>query len=146
MVERQRYGFAEEGCFGGHSLREVSGVVDGRKIDLEERSDYVVHLPPALAVQRDLPTFAQPPQTRGLADLSLDVPSKLQVIGQYQVRKSVPVAQDLLAFGGAIHVDSNIFALEVSQGDAVAILDDEVGRAAGYLRGFVEGNYRAPAK
>ena len=128
---------AQQARPGGHSLCQLGRVVDRDAVgveevlperrDIEMRAWHCAELLVVAARQNGVP-----------APFPFDVPAKLHVVGQDQIRQRVAVAQQLPALLHLVEVRADVLALDMADREPVPV-HDEVGRAVFALRGLVDG-------
>ena len=136
---------AQQAGPGGHSLRQLGGVVDRDAVGVEEvlpeRRDIDIR---AWCCAELLVVAAR--QNGAPAPFPFDVPAELHVIGQDQVWQRVAVAAQLRALLHLVEIRVNVLALDMADRDPIP-MHDEIGRAVFALRRLVDGlNARRPRR
>ena len=131
-------GVAQQARLVPHAPRQFGGIGGRGRAGREERIQQRPHDAFAVALTHERAVPLEAPQPRLFPQFPVGVPAELTLVGQDEVGQGVAVAPQLLALLLGLEVRADVLALDVADGDAVA-LDDEVGRAVGRVRGLVDG-------
>ncbi|MDV2504250.1 MAG: hypothetical protein RX318_09895 [bacterium] len=104
----------------GKPLRQVFGLVDGRGLPVEKRCKKLIYVLLALLVGDNLPTLAQASKRGCLAMFALNIPTKLQIVGEDEVAQR-EVTLDLLRPFRFIQRFANVFGLNVADGEGAML-------------------------
>ena len=128
---------AQQARLPRHPLRQLARARNRRRIGREKRLEKRRNARRAAAIRRERAGGVDAPEARRLPQRAVRVAAELEIVRQNQVRQPPPVAPQLLPRLDAVERRAHILALDMPQRNAVAD-DDEIGRAALRMRGFVE--------
>ena len=109
-------------------------------VGLNELGQQLRHFAGDGFVPADFAVFVGAGQAGGELALAVNEPAELDVVREDEVGQGLAIALELVAAGGFVERDADIFGLHIAQGKQ-ATGDDVVRRAAGDALGLVGGQY-----